>query len=384
MDILRPDELERFVQVRGEPCVSLFMPTARRGPDGEQAPIRLKNLLRQADAALADRGLRPRDRKGLLERAAELLDDSEFWRHQADGLALFAAPDDFRALRLPMRFEELVDVGDRYHVKPLFEVVDAGARVYILALSQNEIRLLVAGPHDVSTVELGDVPDSMAEALKYDDREKYTGFRESGSQLRGGPAVFYGHGAKKEGTRHKKDLVRYFQIIDHGLHDVLDNAGVPLVLAGVEYETAAFRKISRYPDILKGGISGNPEHMSLSDLHERAWRLGQSVLQRRRREHAARFAELVGTGRASSQAEEVVQAAAEGRVDALFVARDASCWGNFDPTSAVVDLHEAREPQDVDVLDVAVVDAWRQHGSVYCVDRGEVPNGESVAAIFRY
>ncbi|MEY4520414.1 MAG: hypothetical protein RLZZ499_3014, partial [Cyanobacteriota bacterium] len=52
-----------------------------------QDPIRFKNLLRQAEEQLIDRGLRGQDAKDLLQ-SVQALDDYEFWQHQSDGLAV--------------------------------------------------------------------------------------------------------------------------------------------------------------------------------------------------------------------------------------------------------------------------------------------------------
>lgn len=53
--------------------VSLFLPTHRAGPEVQQNPIRLKNLLRQAKQMLLERGRRRPDAEALLEPAQGLL-----------------------------------------------------------------------------------------------------------------------------------------------------------------------------------------------------------------------------------------------------------------------------------------------------------------------
>jgi hypothetical protein len=60
MDVTRRTDLERLALQGAGPCVSLFLPTHRAGPEVQQAPIRLKNLLRQAIEALQAGGVRAR------------------------------------------------------------------------------------------------------------------------------------------------------------------------------------------------------------------------------------------------------------------------------------------------------------------------------------
>lgn len=73
------------------PCVSIFMPTHRAGPETRQDPLRLRNMLGQAAARLDEGGLTQREITDLLAPAAELDGDTGFWRHLADGLAIFLA-----------------------------------------------------------------------------------------------------------------------------------------------------------------------------------------------------------------------------------------------------------------------------------------------------
>jgi hypothetical protein len=49
----------------------------------------------------------------------ELHDDDVFWAYLADGLAVFAAPDEVRTFRLPIAPPQAVEVSDRFYIKPL-------------------------------------------------------------------------------------------------------------------------------------------------------------------------------------------------------------------------------------------------------------------------
>ena len=100
MDVLSRDELKTLIEASESPCVSLFLPTHRAGPEIQQDPIRLKNLLRQAEEGLAARGLRDREIRDLLAPAEQLLPERPFWQNQSDGLALFRSPALFRTLPL--------------------------------------------------------------------------------------------------------------------------------------------------------------------------------------------------------------------------------------------------------------------------------------------
>lgn len=382
MDLLPREELEELVEGRGGPCVSIFLPTHRTGTETQQDPIRLKNLLGEAREDLLAKGLRSTEADRILEPARELLADDVFWRYQSDGLAVFLSRGDSRLYRLPLRFEELAVVAGRYHVKPVLPLLAGDGQFYVLALSQNGVRLLRAARHSVSEVELRDVPESLADALRHDDAEKQLQFHTGTSGGRGGrAAVFHGH----EGVDTKDDILRYFRQIDRGVREVLKGTRAPLVLAGVEYLLPIYREASAYPHLVKEGITGNPEGLSEEEVHREAWAIVRPYFLEARREAVARYEQLAGTGQTSNDLREIVPAAYYGRVDVLFAAADSRQWGAFDPGTGEAELHEEARFGDGDLLDFAAVQTLLNKGTVYVLNPGDMPDGSVVAAsVFRY
>jgi Bacterial archaeo-eukaryotic release factor family 7 len=195
MSLLSINELGTLIGRRWGVCMSIFMPTHRTSPETKQDRIRFKNLLREAEKRLITSGLRSSEAKKLLTPAKTLLKDNLFWQYQADGLAVFISPEVFRYFHLPFRFEELLVVTDRFHMKPLLHLFTNDVRFYILALSQNEVRLFQGTRHGISEIEPEGVPGSMKEALKYDEPEKQLQYH---TRTPGGTgqraAIFHGHG----------------------------------------------------------------------------------------------------------------------------------------------------------------------------------------------
>ena len=75
--------------------------------------------------------LRPPEARKLLEPAKKLIEDYDFWQQQSDGLAMFLAPELFRHYRLPLSFEELVVVTDRFHLKPLMPLLSDDGQYFV-------------------------------------------------------------------------------------------------------------------------------------------------------------------------------------------------------------------------------------------------------------
>ncbi|MFQ5459825.1 MAG: hypothetical protein ACE5EL_03435, partial [Anaerolineae bacterium] len=68
---------------------------------------------------------------------------------------------------------------------------------------------------------------------------------------------------------------------------------------GVEYLLPLYRDASSYPNILPGGVLGNPDELSAADLHKRAWEIVGPHFEGAQRRAASQLAALQGTGRTS-------------------------------------------------------------------------------------
>jgi hypothetical protein len=385
MSLLTRDELEALMAETEGPFVSIFMPAYRAGPEIQEGPIRLKNLLNQAQERLTETGLRVPEARELLKPAWDVLEQGEFWQQQLGGLAMFISPKLFRVYRLPLQFEDFLLVSNRFHLKPLLPLLTGDGQFYILALSQDQIRLLQGTRDTIRELELEDVPESLAEALRYDDFEKPRKFYTNAMPMRnsGQGGLFHGHTAVKEDE--KNILWRYFQQVDRGLNDLLQNQKAPLVLAGVEYLFPIYREASSYQHLVEDGIKGNPEELSDKELHQWAWTLVEPIFQQDRQKAVELFNELINNSdQASGNLEEVVPAAYYGRVGTMFVAVGLEQWGSFNPDTAELQLHQEPQPGDEELLDAAAARTLLNSGKVFAVEPEKVPGGGPVAAIFRY
>jgi hypothetical protein len=383
VDLLSRQELEKLIGKPGGPCVSIFLPTHRAGADTRQDPIRLKNLIGEVQDRLFAKGLRAAEADLILAPARDLLGDGVFWRHQSDGLAVFLSRAAFHHYRLPLRFEELVVVADRYHVKPMLPLLTGDGRFYVLALSLNGVRLLRATRRGIGEVQLRDVPRSLANALRHDDPERQLQFHTgtSGRGDGGRSAVFHGHASEEDP---KEQALRYFRQVDRGVAELLKGERSPLVLAGVDYLLPIYREANTYPYLEEKGLTGNPERLGDEELHERAWEIVEPSFSKVRREATTLYEQLAGTGRTSTDLVEIVPAACFGRVDILFVALDSQRWGTFDPSTAEISLHEEAASGDGDLLDFAAVQTLLNGGKVYALGHKEMPGGAIIASVFRY
>ncbi len=386
MALLTGEALEKLIDAHGGLCVSLYIPTERAGSQTRQNPIRFKNALYAARDALEGRGMQRREVEQFLAPARELLEDSDFWQQQADGLAAFVAPGLFSSYRLPLEVEQLSAVGEHFHIKPLLPFFSRDGRFYILALSQNAVRVLEGTHWSVRHLDVRGMPASLAEALRFDVREKHLQFHTGTGQTRGGgtgAAIFHGQGVPKDD---EQDRIReYFRQIDAALHEALGGQQAPLVLAGAESMLPIYRKANSYPHLVEHAVRGNPDRLNEQELHDRAWPIVEPVFMQAQREAAGFLEAALGTERASTELKQAVPAAHHGRVDTLFVALGVHRWGSYDADSDAVTEHAEGEVGDEDLLDQAAAQVLVHRGAVYAVEQEEMPgDGYDVAALLRY
>jgi len=104
MNVLTRNSLKLLMEIRRGPCVSIFMPMHRSGPETQQDLIRFKNLIREAEERLITRGIPAPQAKELLESAQTLLQGDLFRQHQSDGTWDVSFSGSVSRLHAPVRF----------------------------------------------------------------------------------------------------------------------------------------------------------------------------------------------------------------------------------------------------------------------------------------
>jgi hypothetical protein len=361
------------------------MPTHRLGREQQQDPIRLKNLLAEAEAKLLANGLRRPEAQKLMRPAEELLWNRDFWQHQADGLAIFLTHAFYKIYRLPFEFEETISTGTSFYIKPLLPCLGRGVNYYVLAVSLNNIRLFEGNAETMNEIKLN-FPTSMEATLWTDDPEKYLNMHSGSISLgpgKGGAGVFHGHDPADED---KKNILRFFQSVTQGLDDLLEGKNIPMVLAGVDYLLPIYREASSYHNLLEDAILGNPDRENMKDLHEKAWKIVRPIFEQSQKKAFEKFQQLHGqkSDLAVSDIKTAVKAAAFGQVETIFVPIGRQKWGWYDAENNKVILKQEPGPEHEDLFDLAATDTLLNSGQVFAVPPEQMPGGGEVAAILRY
>ncbi len=367
-------DVRSLLNHEGRPCISLYMPTHPAGVEGRQDPVRLKNLLDSAAEQLAERGMRGGDIRELLAPARGLPNETEWWMHRGRGVALFLAPGRFEAFPLPSEVSEMLMVNERFAIGPLLALLPR-ERYLVLALSQNQVRLMEGDRYGLEVLETPQLSADLEELLSTPaaERVRQTQARTSEGGRPGRQAVIiHGHGGLEDAK--KSEIEQHYRRIDAALEPVLRGETAPLLLAGVEHLMPIYRRVNSYRHVLQTQLAGNFDRAAPRELHALAWPLMEPHFEEARRNAWGAFHVSRAGGHASSDVEDILPAAAEGRVGTLFLETGAHCWGTFDEPAGDVVRHGKQQAGDEDLLDLAAALTLRASGEVYAVP------GEELAA----
>jgi hypothetical protein len=366
-DIPTRDQMGRLLGAREPSSVSIYLATSPASR-GEAERIELKNLAGEAAAQLREAGASRADLAAIEEELADLIEDDEFWRHQARSLALFLTPTTAITFRLANNLTSMVEVSDRFHLKPLLRALSFPHTAFVLALSQNGVRVLEIEPDlDPAPIAVPGLPSDAASAVgKSSIKDRAPSRRLQGSE------------GQKTRLRH------YARQIDEALRPLLNGLDVPLILAATEPLDSIYRSVNSYPHLLETSIRGNPDAVSDAELAGSARRLLDDLYAAELRTIRDEYALRVTQRRASADIADVARAATYGLVDTVLVDIDEAVPGRVDEETGAVILDAADDAVNYGVVDEIARRVWLNGGRVLAVRHDDIPGNASVAALLRY
>lgn len=360
------------------PCISIYLPTHRSSPERLQDPIRFRNLIRQAENSLHERYPQT-DAEALLAPFREIAENKEVWNNTLDGLAVLGAQGEMHIYPLRAKVDEMVLVGDRFHIKPLIGALEPTGRYHILALNLQSIRLFEGDGQSIREIDLdSSAPKTIDDALGDQLTEPY---QTSSSNAKGMSSTYHGAGARRDEI--DADAERFFRIVDRWTTEHYSRpSGFPLILAALTEHHALFRGVSKNPLLESEGIEVDPFALSLEEMNGRARVIIEHHRLKLEDEAVERFGTAYGQGNASGDVTEISRAAAAGRVVTLLLESDRRIRGKLNEDTGVVEYSNQTDAPDL--LDQLVEMVVRKGGEILVLPAERMPVASGVAGIFRF
>lgn len=366
-DIPTRADLEHLLSVRDAACVSIYLPTSPEEA-GKRDRLEFKELAAEALEQLAAASIGRDAIDSVREVLDDLAEDEEFWARQAHSLAVFVTPSAARAFQVANRLTPMVEVADRFHVKPLLRSATFPQAAFVLALSQNSVRLVEVSPDAApADVRVPGMPRDAASAV----RKASIADRSPDRRIQG-----------SEGQ--KVRLRQYARRVEEALRPILSGLDLPLILAGSEPLMTIFRSVSTYPHLAPGVIAGNPDTKTDGELAEGSRRVLDELYTQELTELRDLYEQRVPQGRASDDLAAIARAATFGGVDTAFVDIDERVPGFVDEADGELTLEDTDDAVNYGVVDEIARRVLLGRGRVLAVRRADIPGRGPAAAILRY
>ncbi len=372
-------DLDELLSMKGNPAVSLYLPTHIAGREMRQDRVRLRNLLQEASARLAGRHRRP-DIEELLAPGHRLIDDDSIWAHPEEALAVYLVPGRSRVHKLPLPVPEQVVVGKHLHITPLLPLFDEAGWFWLLTITGVRSCLYRGTRWMMMEMPVDGLPQGYA-AIRGE-----TDYDEPHMAGTTGAPRAQSYGDAPDAVR-KTQLMELLHRIVAAVEPHIRRQPAPVVIAAQPEIQGHFRELAGWKEIASEGLVENPDAQSAQELRRKAYALIEANEQAARVEAVGHLRSLLGTakGRATTKPEAIVKAAFHGRVDRLFLTGDGELWGRFDEKTERVYAHgHPVGEDDDDLLDYAALMTLRQGGNVTLVDRDMLGPDGLAAAILRW
>lgn len=258
-------------------------------------------------------------------------------------------------------------MSDRFLLKPLLRTVTFAQTAFVLALSQNAVRL----------VEI--VPDTAAETITVPDLPKDAASHVGKSSINDRAPSRRLQGSEGQKVR----LRQYARGVDQALRPLLIGSGIPLILATTQPLDGIYRSVNSYPGLAARSIEGNPEELSDQQLAEAARPVLDEIYAEQVDDFKGRFAQYASQGRAITGLSDIARAATAGAIEVIAFDIDTVVNGTVDEQGAIT-VEESDTAENYGVVDEVIRRAVRADAGVLAVRAADLPAQTPAAALLRF
>src|ERR1700722_9879146 len=388
IDIPTLEEFKALAQIKGEVCISVYLPVSPLVQNIRANRIAFGDLARDALAQLRETGVdkhkiidfeelfdhlsglerdvQDEDKIRKLQRAKP--DSFEtFWHYQAHGLAVLSTPGLMRMFRLPDAPKPLAEVADRLHLTPLIRAMTSPHDIFVLALAAESVRLIHAFTNfPPMRLQIPDLPGNAEQATR---RPSFH--------------VQAPRGRLQNLEGEKALLHKYVRKVEQAIHNVFAGLNTPLVVGAEEPLASMYPSLTGYPGLAEEIIEGNPEQKTDADLKDAAILILDRLYSREVKAAIALYDQLKPR-RATTDVSYAAHAATAGAVEQLLVDLDAVVPGLVSDVDGSVIYSASDNAETYSVVDEVARRALSTGARVLGARREELPDRAPLTAVLRY
>jgi hypothetical protein len=293
-------QLEKLVNEKNGPCVTISLNTHRTKPDNAKDGILLKNLLKDArERVISEYGKRPA--AALLEKIAALeagFDHS----HNLDSLHIFLSNETREVIRTAWTVNrDAVHISDKFAVRPLIKAYNRSENYLIMLLSQSGVYLYEALNDNITSgiVEAG---------FPFDENPHY--ITES---------------VRRSDSKQLDNMVREFlNKVDKSLVKVHNQTGLSCVVISTPDNYSRLMQVADKPGTYLGHAPINYNDFKTHTIARQGYEIIQTIQKKRRLQAIDEMKEAIAQAKVITELQDIYRAALDGRGELLIVHQDYS------------------------------------------------------------
>ena len=379
------DRLLKMAAIKEPFCVSIYLPMYKSGKEQNEGlgPAQLKSALETVEKELLLTGMSESEITDYLAPVGELITDWSFWRNPSEGVAIFLNRISGISMYMsPFEFNPLAYVNDHFYLLPILRLFEFENRVFLLQLSQDYVKLARVDEFSFEELNVEEfIPTQLEETVGFDYKQKMLQFR-TGHALHGAGS-FHGHGEGKDDDQ--KEILYFFREIDKNIRRILNPDKAPLIIACVDELFPLYKMANTYKNLYPKHISGDPESMAKHRLMAKIRQLIYASNSENKSELVDRYLNLIHTARTSHQISEIVPAALNGKIEILFLRKEARVFGTYNEKNRCVILDADSTPHNQCLVNLVAVQTILQGGKVFQMETELMPEAvRPLNALYRY
>lgn len=291
------DQLLTLANETNSPCITIAFNTHRTIPDNQQDPIKLKNLVKEAEERLLE-SYTKREIADILEKLEALPDQLEVHKN-IESLHIYLSKDTFEFIRtnIPLT-NEGVWIDDTFAIRPLIKAMNRVTEYLVLYLTKKGVHLYEA------------INDSIVREIENEDFP----YTESNYNL--------SHLFSDTDTQTTK-IREFYNQIDKAVQRADPEGTLHCLVIATDDNYGSFISEADTPSKYLGNIS--TDFNSPTQKHEFMEAAGEFIKTNQHENRTKAIDEMneaVGKGLVLTDLEEIYQAAIDGRGDLLIVHQD--------------------------------------------------------------
>ncbi len=388
LSMLTQSNFQQLADQQSEASITIYLPTHRAGQPTYNGQDRIvyKDLLKQLRHRLETLGTYSRQQINERLDALDRLDeDSTFWRHQSDTLAIYYGDGEPQVYNLPIQISSPQFYVESYFVlTPAAEMLHTDGRYYLFCLAMGANAFYEATRHTITSIFIADhVPANMDESLEgyvNTDGLQWHGGGTSGSA----GTIFHGQGSNEDRLDVEKTI--YYLDVANGLDLLLAGQHEPLMLVCAAQHLSDLRETINYPHVLDEALTADPANFTMAELHTETWAIIKSHFDRSAETLTQTLDDAIGSQRFAAGAQSILPAAMRGQVASLFITKGAEpVWGHYIDQHDMVEYHSDRQPNSQDLLEATLRQVLATGGEVVVRGADEMQASvDGLAATLRY